>query len=181
MKYFWIVCLVFLSVKCTTETEEKSHKVYKSLSEKQIYENSNLKYEFGAVLVTRLEDLGSPTLDYEKDTGGRGIDAIPLTIPEKGTYTFTKDNDLKIIVKVFNKASNTFIDLLNSGQTSASINLETGEYILQFTSEINYIDTAEGFQNVFLYPVSGSSNIFNNRFSRYECTNANLSSIDLTN
>ncbi len=179
MKYFLTICLIIIVVGCTTETEEKNHKVYKSLSEKQIYENSNSKYEFGAVLITRLEDLGAPLLDYEKDTGGRGIDAIPLTVPEKGIYTFTKDSDLSIIMKLFNKSTNTFIDVLTSEQQQNSVSLETGEYILQLTSEVDYIDTASGFQNVFLYPVSGD--IFKNRLSRYECRNANLATIDLTN
>ena len=181
MKYLLILCLMLVLVKCTTETDEKSHKVYKSLSEKQIYETPTAKYEFGAVLVTRLEDLGSPTLDYEKDTGGRGIDAIPLTVAEKGNYSFSKDADLKIIFKIFNKSTNSFITVLDSGELQKSVQLEAGEYILQFSSEVNYIDTAEGFQNIFLYPIGGSTNLFNNRLSRYSCQNANLSTIDLTN
>jgi len=178
MKYLLAICSLVIMVGCATESEDTNHKVYKGISEKQIYENGNLKYEFGNVLVSRLEDLGAPLLDYEKDTGGRGVDAIPLTVSEKWTYTFTKDEDLSIVVKLFNKSTNAFIDVLSASQNQNSIYLEVGEYILQLNSLINYVDTSLGFQNVFLYPLG---NIFNNRFSRYSCQNSSMGTIDLTN
>ncbi len=181
MKFIKIIALISILISCSTENETQNNKFYKSVSENNIYSNSALQFEFGAALVTRVEDVGAPIKDYEKDTGGRGADAIPLKVSVKGNYSFVKDDDLQVIVKIFNKANNSFINILNSGQKNNTVMLETGDYILQFISEKTFTDSLVGFQNIFMYPLEGSNNIFNYRLSKWDCQNVNLSGIDLSN
>lgn len=181
MKYIKFIVLISILISCSTNTETQNNKFYKALSENNIYSNNSLQFEFGAALVLRLEDVGAPILDYEKDTGGRGIDAIPVRVSVKGNYTFVKDDDLLIIVKIYNKANNSLVNVITSGQKNNSIMLDVGDYILQFISEKTFSDSSEGFQNIFIYPLEGSTNIFNYRLSRWDCQNVNLTGIDLSN
>jgi len=181
MKYLLALLTVFILFGCSTENEKTETQYYKAIGENQVYANSALQAQIGAVIVTRLEDLNSPTGENEKDTGGRGVDAIPLKIDVAGTYTFIKDNDINCTVKIYDKNSSQFTVVLGDTEFQKNITLSKGDYILQFLSSVEFIDTTSGFQNIFLYPAEGSNNIFNLRLSRYSCKNAYLSEIDLSN
>ncbi|MFH0736662.1 MAG: pentapeptide repeat-containing protein [bacterium] len=181
MNYFKMLILLPVFISCTTSTENEEKKVYHAYGENQFVENTNLNAELGGVIVTRLEDLGAPTSDLYKDTGGSGVDVIPITVGKSGTYTFTRDSSLNCSLRIWNYSTSQYIEILTAEETSKSILLNQGSFLLQFRSTVNYIDSAKGFQNVFLYPPTGKDNIFNLQLSQYECKNSNLASIDLTN
>ncbi len=181
MNYLKMLILLPFIISCSTSTENEDKKVYRAFGENQFAVNSTLRAEIGAVIVTRLEDIGSPLGDYEKDTGGRGIDAIPITVSESGTYTFNKDTGLHCSVKIWSSVTSQYTEILSDSDTLKSIALNKGDYILQFRSSVNYIDSAKGFQNIFVYPPAGKTNIYNLKLSQYECKNSNLALIDLTN
>lgn len=181
MKYLKIFALLTLFWACSNSTENEEHIFYKAVSEIQVCENSYLRANLGAVIAIQLENVQTPTNDYEKDTGGRGLDAIPITVINSGTYIFSRDTSVNCTLKLYNNANSTYTDILTETDTIKSIRLEKGDYILQFRAVNEYSAEGTNYQTVFMYPLGGNTDVFNQKISSRECKNSDLSGINLTN